>query len=129
MEELKRTNIEEQDEDKEIAELFGQLDPKAIPMIFGYMCYLSEQDKQEEIRRLLESGEIYSINNTMRLLSHQPLELDKFNESVTEILQAFGEEEITNNNLHLYLSIYTAGVIDGKRLERERRRLAYCKTT
>lgn len=128
MEKLKRMNTEEQDKDTEIAELLEQLDPKTIPMIFGYMCYLSEQDKQEEVKLLLENGEIYMVNNTMRLLSHQPLELDEFNKSVPEILQAF-KEEITGNNLHLYLSIYTAGVIDGKRLERKRRRRASHKTT
>ncbi len=123
MEKLKGMNTEEQDKDTEIAELLGQLDPKLMPMIFGYICYLSDQNKREEVKRLCASGEIHTINSTMRLLSHQPLDLDKFNEFVPEILQAF-KEELTASNFQLYVSIYMAGVIDGKHREREHRRRA-----
>lgn len=121
MEELQKTTTTEQDKAAEAMRLFGQLDSKLMPVLLDYMHYLTEQDKRDAVRELCRSGAIHNANDTMKLLSHQPLELDKFNEVVPEILQAF-KEKLTAANFQLYVSVYLAGVMDGIGRERKRRR-------
>ncbi|MBR5088282.1 MAG: hypothetical protein IK093_02530 [Ruminiclostridium sp.] len=121
MEELQKTTTTEQDKDIEIMKLFGQIDHNLIPIMIGYMRDLAEQDKRQKIRELRASGAIHNANDTMKLLSHQPLDLDRFNKMVPEILDAF-KETLTVDNFDLYFSVYYAGVIDGIGRERKRRR-------
>ena len=123
MEELQKatTSTTEQDKAAEAMELFSHVNPKLMPVLFGYLHYLAEQDKRDAVRELCRSGAIHNANDTMKLLSHQPLELDKFNEVVPDILQAF-REELTTANFQLYVSVYLAGVMDGVGRERKRRK-------
>lgn len=123
MEELQKTTTSTVERDKvaEAMELFRHVNPKLMPVLFGYLHYLAEQDKRDAIRELCRSGAIHKANETMKLLSHQPLELEKFNEVVPDILQAF-REELTTANFQLYVSVYLAGVMDGVGRERKRRK-------
>ncbi len=118
----KKINTNEQD--AKLAELFERVKnekPEIMPMLCGYIAYLAEHHKAEEVKRLCDSGEIYTVNNTMQILSQQPLEFGRFNEYVPEVLEAF-KEKLTIGNFELFWSIYISGVMDGVHRERERRR-------
>ena len=118
----KKINTNEQD--AKLAELFERVKnekPEIMPMICGYIAYLAEQHKAKEVKCLCSSGEIYTANDTMRILSQQPLEYGRFNVYVPEVLEAF-QESLSVSNFELVWSLYTAGVMDGIHRERERRR-------
>lgn len=114
----------EREKTEELLNVFDELKqtkPNCLPMVFGYISYLLEQQKQEQTRKAVESGEIWKKNDTMKLIGAQPMEMEAFKKGVPEVLEAFGET-LTEKNFDLCYSLVILGMIEGKRLERAERR-------
>ncbi|MBR1433038.1 MAG: hypothetical protein IJ784_01320 [Ruminiclostridium sp.] len=94
-----------------------QAKPNCLPMVFGYMSYLIEQQKREQARKDVESGEIWKKNDTMKLIGEHPMEMEAFKKGVPEVLEAFGEM-LTEKNFDLCYSLVILGIMEGKRLAR-----------